>query len=180
LHSAAHFNQIVESLLGSGAMLDRATLFWYARPSAVHPTIELRVGDVCSTVDETVLVAALARALVRTAVDDVRAGRTPPYVEDQLLAAAHWTAARFGLEGDLFDPVAARPRPAWEMVHALADHVRMALIAAGDLDTVQALCDAIQAGGSGAARQRSAYSINRDPRAVVRHLVGQTVAVGSA
>ncbi len=179
LHSAAHFNQLIESLLRSGAMLDRATLFWYARPSAVHPTIELRVGDVCATVDETVLVAALARALVRTAVWDVRAGRTPPFVEDQLLAVAHWTAARFGLEGELFDPVAARPRPAWEMVHALADHVRPGLVASGDLETVHTLCDVVRAGGSGAARQREAYRLSRDPKAVVRYLVDQTLGIAA-
>jgi carboxylate-amine ligase len=179
LHSAVHFNQLVDSLLGSGAMLDRATLFWYARPSAVHPTIELRVGDVCATVDETVLVAALARALVRTAMYDVQAGRTPPFVEDQLLAAAHWTAARFGLDGELFDPVAARPRPAWDMVHALADHVRPALVASSDLETVHTLCDVIRAGRSSAARQREAYSLSRDPRAVVRHLIDQTLGTGT-
>ncbi|GIJ28472.1 hypothetical protein Vqi01_36340 [Micromonospora qiuiae] len=44
-----------------------------ARLSAKYPTVELRIGDVCPTVDDAVLVAALVRALVATALDDITA-----------------------------------------------------------------------------------------------------------
>jgi glutamate---cysteine ligase / carboxylate-amine ligase len=176
LRSAAHFDNLVEALLGSPALLDRATLFWYARPSAIYPTIELRVGDVCAAVDDAVLVAALARALVRTAVLDVHAGRDAPSVEDQLLAAAHWTAARFGLEGDLFDALTARTRPAWQVVADLIDHVKPALNEAGDAESVEAMCAAVRTTGSGAARQRRIFAKNRDLQSVVRYLATQATA----
>jgi gamma-glutamyl:cysteine ligase YbdK (ATP-grasp superfamily) len=41
-------------------------------------TVEVRVGDVCPTADDTVLVAALIRALVATMIDDERAGAPSP------------------------------------------------------------------------------------------------------
>jgi carboxylate-amine ligase len=176
LRSAAHFDSLVEALLGSHALLDRATLFWYARPSASYPTLELRVGDVCASVNEAVLVAALARALVRTAVLDVHAGRDAPLVEDQLLAVAHWTAARFGLEGDLFDALTARTRPAWQAVADLIDHVTPALDETSDVETVEAMCAAVRAAGSGAARQRGIYAKGRDLQSVVRYLATQAIA----
>ncbi len=176
LRSAAHFDSLVQALLDSGAMLDQATLFWYARPSASYPTLELRVGDVCASVRETVLVAALARALVRTAVLDAQAGRRAPLVEDQLLMAAHWTAARFGLEGDLFDAVTAQTRPAWQAVAELVKYVEPALVEAGDVHSAAALCDAMRASGTGAARQRRVHHKCRDLPSVVRYLVKQTKA----
>lgn len=177
LRSAAHFDSLIAALLSSGAILDRAALFWYARPSATYPTIELRVGDVCASVKETLLVAALSRALVRTAVLDVLAGRPAPRVDDQLLVAAHWTAARFGLEGKLFDPIAAHSRPGWQLVAEFVNHVEGALDEAGDLHAVRRLCRGGRSTGSGAARQRRHYLRHRDFHAVVGYLVEQTTAV---
>lgn len=176
LRSADHFDRLVESLLASDAMLDRPTLFWYVRPSASYPTIELRIGDVCASVRETVLVAALSRALVRTAVLDAQAGRSAPQVEDQLLAVAHWTAARFGLEGYLFDALTAQTRSAWQLVTDLVEHVAPALDEAGDRYCVETLCDDMRINGSGAARQRRVHARYGDLPSVVRYLVRETTA----
>jgi carboxylate-amine ligase len=137
-------------------MLDEGLVYWYARPSARYPTVEVRVGDVCATPDDTTLVAALIRALVATVVDDIHAGRPAPRIPDALLAAAHWRAAHDGLEGEGVDAVTATVGPAWHLVDRLVARVEPALVRHGDLDTVAELLDLLLRRGSGAARQRQA------------------------
>ena len=57
----------------------------------------------------------------------------------ELLRAAHWRAARYGLEGELIDIAAGRAVPAAELVQSLLAFVRPALEEAGDWDEVSAL-----------------------------------------
>jgi carboxylate-amine ligase len=93
LESHQHYETLVSDLIASGAMLDEGMLYWYARLSARYPTIEIRIGDVCPTLDDTLLLASLTRALVATILDEVRDGMPAPNVAQPLLAAAHWRAA---------------------------------------------------------------------------------------
>ncbi len=178
LDSATHYDAVVAELVGSGAMLDEGMLYWYARLSAHVPTVEVRVGDVCPTVEDTTLVTSLVRALVSTVVDEVAQGRPPRAVRDWLVDAAHWRAGRDGLEGGAVDVVTGRPRPAWELLHALIDHVRPALDRHGDTAEVRRLTDLLGSRGSGAARQRRLYARLGDPGAVVLAMADQTVGRG--
>ena len=173
LESAAHHDEIVRQLISSGAIADSRAVYWYARPSSAYPTIEVRIADVCPSVDDTLLLAALIRALVATAVAEVDAGRPGPPVEHAVLVAAHWRAARFGLVGDGVDVLAANLRPAWNLVESLINVVGPALLALGDTEAVHALCDSVRANGSGAARQRAVYRASGDLRTVVEYLIAQ-------
>jgi carboxylate-amine ligase len=112
VHSAADYDRCVARLIASGAMLDERMLYWYARLSSHYPTVEVRIGDVCLTVDDTVLLAGLVRALVATVRAEVLAGRPAPQIDHQVLVAAHWRAARDGLENMTVDPFTGRLRPA--------------------------------------------------------------------
>jgi carboxylate-amine ligase len=174
--SVRHYDDLVEALVASGVILDRAMVYWYVRPSDQHPTIEFRTADVMATVDEAVLLAALARALVSVALEDIRRGEPAPVLAPELLQAAHWRAARDGLEGNGVDAFSGRPRPAWDLVRALVERVRPVLAASGDLDTVTALLTAVRTAGSGAARQRATFARREDPRDVVDALAEQTLA----
>jgi glutamate---cysteine ligase / carboxylate-amine ligase len=150
----AAFRAEVDRLVECGVVADEAQTFWFARPSPRLPTVELRVADTASTVDEAVLQALLARALVRTALTDLDRGLEADPVPPQLAAAAVWNAARHGLAGPGVHLGLARRVPAVDLVAALLDHVRDALIEAGDLTEVRALLDRLRAGGTGADRQR--------------------------
>lgn len=185
LDSYAHYQRLVDQLISTGMLLDEGMIYWYARLSSSYPTIEIRIGDVCADLDDAILVAALVRALVATAVDDVEAGRPAPRVSHQLLVAAHWRAAKDGLEGqavDLTAPGAAATggtagtsgaasvdgaasgggagllRPAWQVLDRLFDRVRPALDRHGDLDLAATLLDRLRRRGTGAARQRAAHA----------------------
>ncbi|GAB7039298.1 MULTISPECIES: carboxylate-amine ligase [Catenuloplanes] len=150
--SAAEYDATVASLVESGAMIDRGMVFWYARLSDRYPTVEIRVGDVCATARDTVLVAALLRALVAAITE--RPDDDVPDVPDSVLHAAHWRAAREGLDGDLFDVRTGRARPAWDLVDDLVTAVTPALTRHGDLQPVLTALSGLRRFGTGAARQR--------------------------
>lgn len=167
----AEHDALVERLVTSGALGAEYTTFWFARPSPALPTVEVRVADTATTPDEALLQALLSRALVDTALagpaDGTPASASEP-LED-VLPAAVWSAARYGLGGRGVDPWTGHARPAAELVDALLDHVRPALERSGDADLVDAMARRIVTDGSGAQRQRRAAAHG------IRHAV-RTVA----
>ncbi|RKN40548.1 carboxylate-amine ligase [Micromonospora endolithica] len=173
--SVADYDGTVEDLIAAGIMLDAAMVYWYARPSAAYPTVEIRVGDVCPTVDDAVLVAGLVRALVATMVEEVRAGVPAPRIRDCLVSAAHWRAAHDGLDGDLIDLRAGGARPAWDLVDELFARVTPALVRHGDLGYVVGQLSRVRVEGTGATRQRRIMAETAgDVPAVLDHLAAQT------
>lgn len=158
LDSYEHYQRLIGQLIDSGVMLDEGMLYWYARLSAKYPTVEIRIGDVCPALDDTILVAALVRAMVATAMTDVAAGRPAPRVDHHLLVAAHWRAAHDGLDGRAVDPDTGRLRPAWEVLDRLVDRVRPELDRHGDTARVTGLLAGVRRHGTGATRQRAVYA----------------------
>lgn len=158
LESHEHYQRLIRQLIASGVMLDEGMLYWYARLSAKYPTVEIRIGDVCPSVDDAVLVAALVRGLVATALTDIAAGRRAVNTDHHLLVAAHWRAAHDGLEGQGVDLTDGELRPAWELLERLVDRLRPELARHGDLDRVTELLDGLRRHGSGAARQRAVFA----------------------
>ncbi|MFC4056824.1 glutamate--cysteine ligase [Planomonospora corallina] len=172
--SPEHYDALVDALYATGAIMDRAMVYWYVRPSHHLPTLEFRGADACATLDEAVALAALVRALCAVSLADVRQGRPAPAVDQTLLNVAYWRAAHDGLEGNGFDLLSGRRRPAWKLVGGLLQRARPALEESGDLPFVTEVLNRLRATGSGAARQRAAYRRRHDLHDVVRLLVEQT------
>jgi len=163
---ADEYQSLVARLVATGKILDGGMVYWYVRPSPHVPTVEVRVADVPATVEETVLQAALTRAVVVTA----REVRVP----DAALDAACRQAAVAGLVGECLDPVTGRVVPGWDLVNALVTHVRPALTALGDEDMVLSCLSWLRTHGDGASRQRATLRAHGDLRAVVDHLAAAT------
>ncbi len=174
--SRGEYQEVVDTLLRAGAIDDPARIYWDARLSARFPTVELRVTDVCLTVDEAVMVAGLCRALARVCHDQAIRGEPAPRPRPELLRAAKWRAARYGLGADLVDPVPGRAVPAAELVEALLALVRPALEDGGEWDEVSSLAHETMARGTGAARQRRAFARRRSLADVVDFVVRATVS----
>jgi carboxylate-amine ligase len=174
LESHEQYETMISDLVASGAMLDQGMLYWYARLSANYPTVELRMGDVCPTPDDAMLLAALARALVATVLHEVEDGRPAPNVPHPLLMAAHWRAAHDGLEGLNIDMATREPRPAWKLMRQLFDYVRPELDRHGDLETATVLMGRLRSHGTGAARQRARFAREDSLAAVVDWLAETT------
>jgi carboxylate-amine ligase len=173
--SKASYDDLVGDLVTTGMIDDASHLYWDVRPSTKFPTLEVRVADTCPSLDDVVLHAALARSLVRVSAAAVeREDRLAP-VRGEVVKAARWRAARFGLEECLFDIRAHALRPAGEVVRDLLARLRDDLEQLGDWDEVSALAEQALARGTSAARQREVARKNGgDLSAVTAALVAET------
>ena len=109
--SPAGYHATVQAMIDTDTLLDPGMVYFDARLSVQHPTLEVRVGDVCLDVDDAVLLAALVRGLVETAARAWRAGVPADPVRLELLRLAAWRAGRSGVDGVLLDPCSWRPMP---------------------------------------------------------------------
>ncbi|TCC44170.1 YbdK family carboxylate-amine ligase [Kribbella capetownensis] len=159
LESVEHYDALVAMHLAAGTLIDERMVYWDIRPSSHLPTVEVRVSDVPLTIDETVLLATLIRALVMTALDD---GTKGPSLEPEVLRAAYWLAARDGMTGNGLDVRTAESLPMAEVVERLRQHVEPAL---QELDALDLVTDGIQrilTDGNGAVKQRKAFCAGGD------------------
>ena len=172
--SRAEHDATVEALVRTETVEDATKIYWDARLPEKTETIEVRVADVCPTVDEAVMMAGLCRALVRSCFE--RSGREEPYppVRPELLRAAHWRASRYGLEGELVDVDEERLVPAGDAVRKLLDFARPALEEFGDWDEVFGTVRETLRRGNGAMRQRAVYRRTGRLESVVDMLIEET------
>ncbi len=152
-HDLDDYRRRIAELVDLGSLADASSLSWTARLSERFPTVEVRVFDAQLTVDDTLLAVALTRALlVSDALDDCTV------VGLDSIDASLWTAARFGPGARLVDPTDGRIAPTWNVVDRLVDLLRPTLADLGDDDFVADGIARIKAHGTGAQRQRAAYS----------------------
>ena len=177
--SRTQYDALVERLVSTESIADATRIYWDVRPSARFETLEFRVTDVCMTVDEAVMIAGLSRALARTCHAMVM--RDEPFhpQRPELLRAAKWRAARYGLEADLVDVQAGRAVPAVEMIETFLSFLRPSLEEHGEWDEISALVRETTGRGTGATRQREAYARRGRLEDVVDLVVAET-AKGSA
>ncbi|SFF25909.1 carboxylate-amine ligase [Actinacidiphila alni] len=171
----ADYDTRIRTLVESGTVLDRGQVYWQARLSDRYPTVEVRALDVQLRTDEAALFAGLVRALVATALREHAASVPFESRPQELVHAATWHAARYGLTGDLVDPDGRR-RPAGEVVSGLVDHLTPALDSAGDTRQVMALVHRLLAEGTPAERQRNAFTAKGMP-GLLDLITAETVAV---
>lgn len=150
------YRAYVETLVGAGAIKDASYIWWALRPSEKHPTLELRIADSCTRLDDTLAVAALYRCLVRHLLrhPGLNLGLT---ASARAIAAENlWRAQRYGIHGGLVCMESRSMRTVQslvdELVERLADDAA-ALGCAADLDA----CRGIVAAGTSADMQLAVY-----------------------
>lgn len=154
--SLTAYRRMVQRLLDTGVLLDEGMIYFDARISRNHPTVEVRVADVCLRSEDAALIAVLVRALVETASLEMLDGVEPALVPTALLRMASWQASNSGLRGDLLDFGDFRPQPAADVVWALVDYLSPVLDDQGELELVKAGISDILERGNGAREQREA------------------------
>ncbi|HEY1574678.1 MAG TPA: glutamate--cysteine ligase [Pseudonocardiaceae bacterium] len=155
-----HFSSVddyesrVDGLLCSGAVLDRAMVYWDVRLSAHQPTLEVRIADVTPTVEHAALLAVLVRALATRAID----GPPAAEVSQEVLRGELWRAGRDGLAGHCVDRRSGQLAPTWQLIDSLVDDLSPYLRATGDIDHVTGTLARLRAEGDGAQGQRAVFS----------------------
>ncbi|MDX2154886.1 MAG: carboxylate-amine ligase [Hyphomicrobiaceae bacterium] len=177
------YRQSVEVLVKGGVMEDASKIWWDLRPSARFPTLEMRITDVVTRLDDAIAIAAIYVCLCRM-LWRLRRGnvgwRTYPVF---LLEENRWRAQRYGVTDKLFDLGKGELVP----YPALLEEI-LALIAE-DADALGCCSEvtrarAIVRDGTSADRQLAVHAAARDAgaeeaealRCVVDHLVAETAA----
>jgi carboxylate-amine ligase len=151
------YHELVRSMVESGVLLDDGMIYFDARLSRRYPTVEIRVADVCVDLEDTLVVAALCRALVDTAMAEAARDAPVPQMPTSLLRLAVWQAGHDGVGGMLVDPVSRRPRPWIDVVRDLVVYVRDSLEEFGDIERVEVGIDRLVRVGTGASGQRRTF-----------------------
>ncbi|WP_069174286.1 glutamate--cysteine ligase 2 [Streptomyces griseus] len=172
--SAQRYHDHVAAMIATGVVRDRGMVYFDARLAQNHPTVEVRVADVCLDASTTVLLALLVRGLVETAAREWREGVPPLPVGAGLLRLASWRAGRSGLDDILIHPHTMTPGPAEAALEALLDHVSDALEDMGDLPLAREGMSRLLRTGNGARRQRELLRRTGDLKAVIADCVHRT------
>ncbi|WP_144836688.1 glutamate--cysteine ligase [Kocuria rosea] len=169
--SATAYDRHCEHLLASRVPLDPGMLYFDARLSAHHPTVEIRVADVCWDPEHAAVLATLVRALAEASARRWRAGHPPAPVSAGVLRAWMWQASRCGLESYLINPHTGTPAPAGDVVTHLLEHLHPVLTEYAELDAVETVLATILREGTGAHHQRQARRANGDLQDVTRSAI---------
>jgi carboxylate-amine ligase len=164
--SVDEYESVVTQMLASGALMDRAMIYWDIRLSERHPTLEFRISDVAAVPEHAALLATLIRGLVARALDTDKPPVDLPHV---VLRGNLWRASREGLSGSTLHPINGRLTPVESQVDDLVEHLRPVL--GGDLEFVKAGVARLRERGTGAARQRAAFARRQNLIDVVDALV---------
>jgi carboxylate-amine ligase len=97
------FRRQVDMLIRSGLMEDTTKIGWDLRPSSRHPTLETRILDCCTSLDDAICLSALVATLLRMLYRQRRANRSWRRYSNFLVAENRWRALRYSYDAKLLD-----------------------------------------------------------------------------
>lgn len=98
------YNAFVTRLRNAGAISDASQLWWAIRPAAHFPTLELRVADACTRVQDSLAIAALFRCLVAGLVENPELGGQRTTHTRRIVDENRWRAKRDGIGARFIAP----------------------------------------------------------------------------
>ncbi len=154
--SYAEYRRHVDVLINAGLLEDGTRIWWDLRPSARYPTLETRIFDVCTTLDDTIALAGLNLCLLRYLYRlRLRNQRWRVY-NRMLLMENRWRAMRYGMDEGLLDLAKGEIVPVPALIEELLALVREDAAALGCEAEVAQLREIVRRGTS-AHRQVQVY-----------------------
>ncbi len=101
--SHVEYQRHVDALVDAGLIEDGTKLWWDVRPSARYPTLEMRIADVCTLIDDSVAVAALFTCILRMLYRLKQNNQRWRRYAAMLIAENRWRAQRYGFDEGLVD-----------------------------------------------------------------------------
>ena len=154
--SWAEYQRHVEILVGPGLIEDASKLWWDVRPSAKYPTLELRISDICTRIDDGMAVAALFQSLLSMLYRRRSHNQRWRHYSPMLIAENMWRAQRYGTEGSLMDFGRGQLVPYPDLLEELIALVREDAEELGCLAEVEYARNVV-ASGTSADRQVATY-----------------------
>jgi carboxylate-amine ligase len=165
---------LVDTLVKTRCVPDGTKIWWDVRPNWKFPTLEFRICDVCTRLDEAVCVAAIFQAIIAKLWKWRRDNLTFRVYPTALVDENKWRAVRFGLDGNLIDLGKQEELPARELIREMLEwFIGDVVDELGSRKEVEYAYHILEHGTS-ADRQLAVYERTGDLKAVVDHLVRET------
>lgn len=121
--TTADYQEFVDALVWAKIIPDASYIWWAIRPSHANPTIELRVADTCTRLDDAVAIAALFRCLVRALDRDRNFNAGFDRVGRAITVENKWHAQRYGVAAVFVDPFSRSPLTTKEWLDQVLDFI---------------------------------------------------------
>ncbi|MGD2147421.1 MAG: carboxylate-amine ligase [Anaerolineae bacterium] len=171
--SYASYRGYADTLLATGSIDDPTHIWWDVRPSEKFPTLEIRIPDMCTRLDETLCLAALVQAIAAKLVQLRQANQSWRLYRKDLIDENKWRALRYGIQGRLIDFGKKKEVAFPSLIGEIVTWVDDVVDELGSRREIEYAYTILQAGSS-ADRQLAVYQNTQDIRAVVDHVVAET------
>lgn len=172
--TVADWDNMIGTLVRSGCIPDGSKIWWDCRPHHNYPTLEFRVCDICTRIDEAIAIAGLFQAIVLWLWNLRRKNITFRIYRTELIDENRWRAGRYGIDGKMIDFGKSQEVPTRQLVRELIEMVGDEIAELGIEKHIKVL-DNILMHGTSADRQLRIYDAHDgDLNAVVDHLIRET------
>jgi carboxylate-amine ligase len=158
----------------TNCLVDGRGIWWDVRPNWEYPTLEFRLCDVCTRVEEAVCIAAIFQAIIaklwKLRYDNLSFRVYPA----DLIRENKWRAVRDGLDGTLIDFGKKKELPARELIAEMIDWFLEDVVDDLDSRSEVAYAHTIMANGTSADRQLATFKKTNSLQAVVQQLIQET------
>jgi carboxylate-amine ligase len=174
--SWSQFDRYVQDLVEMECIDNGKKIWWDIRPHPFFDTLEFRICDMPSTLEDTLGIAALCQALVAKLSYLNERDKAVPSLRRDYIDENKWRAMRYGLDAEVLDFEGLRRltmRDALRETLTFVDDVVDDLGSRREIDYIHALLDDPQ--GTGADRQMAVYQESNDPQKVSQFLLKRTM-----
>ncbi len=172
--SYGSFQRYVDLLIKTKCIDNGKKIWWDVRPHPFFPTLEFRVCDIPTRVDDTVALAALFQAIVAKLDKLIDQNLGFRLYRRMLVQENKWRAVRYGLDGKLIDFGKQKEVPVRDLILELLEFVDEVLDDLGSRKEVEHIHTILQRGTS-ADEQLQVYQETNDLKAVVDRLIERTM-----
>ncbi len=168
------YSTMLETLVRTNTIPDGSKIWWDVRPNHTYPTLEFRICDVCTRVDEAVCIAAIFQAIIAKLWKLRRDNLSFRVYPAELIQENKWRAVRYGLDGKLIDFGKQEELPARDLIREMIEwFIGDVVDELGSRKEVEYAYRILQEGSS-ADRQIATYQRTGDFKAVVDQLIQET------
>jgi carboxylate-amine ligase len=171
--SWAEYTRTVEIMQRTNCIDDASKIWWDIRPHHTFPTLEFRISDLCTKVDEAICIASLVLAIVAKLIRLRQGNQRWRRYRHHLITENKWRAVRYGIDGQLIDFGKRREVPVRFLAPELLEFIDDVVDELEIRDEVSYVHTILEEGTS-ADRQLKVYHKTEDLKAVVDHLIEET------
>jgi carboxylate-amine ligase len=171
--SLSEYEDYCKLLVKTGCVDNAKKIWWDIRLHPFFDTLEVRVCDAQSRVDDTLAIAALIQAVIAKLYKLLRQNITFRVYRRRLLDENRWRASRYGIDGKLIDFGRETEVDARSLLNELLEFVSTEVNELGS-ENEMAHIERIMREGTGADRQLAVWERAQDMKTVVDHIVTET------